>query len=147
MKTVALIFISILLLVVSCKKENRFIPHSITPILIGKGIINSNENIPQQNTVINTQAEFNVILNKLDSYLLDTFTETNVDFNNYTVLAVFDTIKPDCGYYITVSNVMENTDNVTVEIVKGYTVCALLTEAQPFHIVKIPKTTKPIMFQ
>lgn len=147
MKTRTLIFISILLLVVSCKKDNSFIPHTITPILIGKGIINGTENIAQQNTVINTQAEFNVILNKLDSYLLDTFTETNVDFNNYSVLAVFDTIKPDCGYYITISNVMENADSVIVDIVKGYTVCALLTVAQPFHIVKIPKTNKPIIFQ
>lgn len=146
MKKVNLIFISLLFLFSCCKRDQNKYPREITPILIGKGNISGNENITKENLVINSQNEFNVILNKMQDYTVNSLTETSIDFDNYTVLAVFDTIKPTYGFYITIETIVENTDSVIVSIVKDGTLTATLEVAQPFHIVKIPKTSKPIVF-
>jgi len=147
MKYFNLTFILFLLLLSCCKKDQVQYPREITPVLIGKGDLSGNENISQQNLVINTQTDFNVILNKMQNYTLNSLTETNIDFNNYTVLAVFDTIKPTYGFYITISDIIENSDSIIVSLVKEGELTATLEVAQPFHIVKIPKTIKPISFQ
>ncbi len=147
MKNVILLFASILFLYSCYKKDQVNYPRKINQVLIGKGDLTGDENITEQNLVINTQADFSFILDKMQSITLNSLTETNIDFNNYTVIAVFDSIKPTFGYHITISNIIENSDSITVSIIESGSLTATLEVAQPFHIVKIPKTTKPVIFQ
>ena len=146
MKT--LILSMILFLTISCNKneeESSFTSQAITPILIGKGI-NSGSAV-QSNLVISNQTDWLQLMNLLTTENTNNFTETNIDFENFQLLVSVDTIRPDTGYSINILNIVENFTNITATITSensgsGYTVFC-----QPFHIVKIPKSTKPVIFQ
>lgn len=120
----------------------------ITVLQIGKGDLVGN-NIPQQNTIITTSAEWNALLTNLDSSnnISGGFTETNIDFNQFMIIATFDQIFPNGGHSIDVITVDENPLNIVVDIEKLLTGNVTTVVTQPYHIVKIPKSTKPIIFQ
>lgn len=78
-------------------------------------------------------------------YQTDVFSDT--DFGNYYLLYVLDRYKPDSSYYIEVNSVYENTNNVDINITSDSTDgVAFQQPMQPFTVVKIPKTNKPINF-
>jgi len=78
-------------------------------------------------------------------YQTDIFSET--DFDTYYLLYVLDRYKPDSSYYIEVNSVYENSNNVDVNITSDSTDgIAFQQPMQPFTVVKIPKTSKPINF-
>lgn len=84
----------------------------------------------------------------MDSYnnMSQFFTQTVIDFNSYIVLAVFDEPRSDLGYDIEITDVIENSTSIDVTVQKTYAGYGLAEAAQPFQIVKIPITTKPIVF-
>jgi hypothetical protein len=86
-------------------------------------------------------------MNSLTTANTSNFTETNIDFNNFQLLVSIDGTRPNTGYSIDISNVIENTTNITatVSILNSGNGFTVLT--QPFHIVKIPKSPKPVVFQ
>lgn len=151
MKSIFLTFISFFMLLSCSNSDDSFTYQNITPILIGKGVLHGYgaENIPQQNIVITNQAQFNDLMNSMNTSnnVTNTFNETTIDFNNFRVIAVFSNIKMYGGSSIDITNVVENNDNITV------TIQNLMPEGdnpvvnQPYHIVKIQNITKPIVFQ
>ena len=161
MKNLILIFFSFILL--SCNNDDDvapvvtppFVPVVIEPILISKRNINPSVNIDQQKTVINTILEWNTLLNQIDifyqpfgiDFTTQNFTETTVDFTNYTVIAIFDRVYGNGGNSIDITNITEFETNiiVTVENLQTGNTSSVIT--QPYHIVKIPKATKPIVFE
>ena len=149
MKT--LILSMLLMLTVSCCKsneENSFTPKTIIPTLIGKGLLGGSENISPQNIVIYDNANWNNILNSLQNYTVQEFTETTgVDFANFQLIAVFDTLYPSPIYDVNITNITENLDNIVVSYEKIYAPSGSSVYAQSFIIVKIPKSTKPLVFQ
>ena len=152
MKT--LILSLVILLLVSCNQSdevNNFTPLTITPVLIGKGNLYGNgmENIPQQNVVITNQTEFNALIVSMDTAnnVSNSFTSTTIDFSSYNVIAVFDSIKNNEGYRITIANITENVNNIIVSILTAYSPQVTSVITQPYHIVRIPKSTKLIVFQ
>jgi hypothetical protein len=146
MKT--LILSTFFFLAISCNNSDdsdSFVPQTITPVLIGKGIHSGNA--LQSNLVITNQADWLQLMNSLTSANTSNFTETNIDFNNFQLLVSIDGTRPNTGYSIDISNVIENITNITATVSilnsgNGFTVLS-----QPFHIVKIPKSTKPVVFQ
>lgn len=74
----------------------------------------------------------------------DNFSETNIDFDNYMVIAVFLEIKPT-GWEVEINGVVENENNIT--IIKEEMELDNTVITQPFHIVKIPITDKEIIFE
>ncbi len=119
--------------------------------LIGKGELSGagDEGIPQQNIVISDSASWNNLKNQMDSVnnVSSTFTETDIDFSNFLILASFDQVRTTGGYSIDIKYVMENSCCVTAKVenvIPTGGVTAVIT--QPFHIVKIPKTNKQILF-
>ena len=139
-----------LLLLISCNNSTEIqnlTNQTITPVLIGKSSI-SNPEPPLQNTLIINQMQWNQLLASLNAVknVSINFTETNVDFNNYDVIAVFRNPISNTTSSIDITNVTENQTNriVTVQKLRDGISADV---AQPFHIVKIPKSTKPVVFQ
>lgn len=108
--------------------------------------------------VINDQESWNTFAAGLDSpftYDPETGITTNqllaveVDFSSYTVIAVVDEQHNHGGFDITISSVEQNDDTINVDVEADFpgdgAVTAVLT--QPYHIIKIPKTTLPVVFQ
>jgi hypothetical protein len=139
----------------SCNKNDdentSFTPQNITPTMISKGVLRGNgaENISQQNIVITNQIQFSNLITSMNTVnnVSNSFTETTVDFNNFIIIASFDSIRPNEGYSTNITNITENVDNIVVTVTTSYTPVLTAVVTQPFHIVKIPKSTKPIIFQ
>ncbi|MBL7886791.1 MAG: protease complex subunit PrcB family protein [Flavobacterium sp.] len=154
MKSVLFCVIAILLF--GCSNDNEtetpFTPVNITPIQISKGYISIDATVGPQNTVISNQSTWNQFMSDLsDSGMYaqtsPAFLETTVNFTDYRLLVVIDAMRPDTGYSINITNVIENenTINVTKQsttIGAGYDIVI-----HPFHIVKIPNSDKPVVFE
>ena len=147
MKT--LIFSFVLFLSLNCNNnDDNNIETPITPILIGKGSLKGSENISPQNIVIYNANDWNTILNSIDSFTLAQFSETtNVNFNNFELIAVFDNVYPNPSFDVNISSITENQNNIVVTVTKTYNPAITANIDQKYHIVKIPKSTKPVVFQ
>lgn len=125
---------------------------TVNPTLIGNGALYGDgaENIPQQNLVITSMAQWNSLkaqMNTVNNATAD-FNENGIDFSNCKIIASFDKINPNGGNQINNNNIVENANNITVTIqMTGSTepfVTTVMT--QPFSIVRIPISPKPIIF-
>ncbi len=148
MKT--LILSLVIFLTISCTndEENDFETQTIAPVLVGKGDLMGSENISNQNITIYDNGGWNKIINSIDQYRLQQlFTSTNVDFNNFQIIAVIDAVKSSGGHSIDITNIEETPNNIVVTIKHLLPGNATTVMSQPFHIVKIPKSTKPVVFQ
>ncbi|KUJ52636.1 protease complex subunit PrcB family protein [Chryseobacterium sp. JAH] len=145
-----LFFCSLFFILNSCDDNENNIEYK-TPITtqpIGKGNL-SGSYVSQQNIVITTTAQWTALLNSLDSVnnISGGFTETNIDFNQFMVIATFDQVFSNGGHSIDIITVDENPQNIVVDLEKLLTGNATSVVTQPYHIVKIPKSTKPVLFQ
>ena len=141
--------IFILVLYTSCNdiddSPTPFTPINITPVLIGKG--NDITGLTQISTRITNQTNWNLLLSSMNS-VSNTFTETTIDFVNYDVIAIIDSERPCTNFSININNIVENEDNITVQSSSSGDVNNCFTAiVQPYHIVKIPKSPKPVIFQ
>ena len=160
MKNLILIFFSFILL--SCNNDDDvapvvtppFVPVIIEPILISKRDITPNVINPQK-TVIDTNEEWNALLNQIDNFyqpfgidfMTLYFSESIIDFNNYTIITVFDQVYNNGGHSVDIMNITEFEDNIKVTVENLQTGNTSNVGTQPYHIVKIPKATKPIVFE
>jgi hypothetical protein len=142
------------LVAVSCKnnetpsENHNLIP--TTPALVGKGILYGagSESIPQQNIIITTFSAWNTLINSMNSAnnVSGSFTETNIDFSQYQVIAIFDEIKGNGGWSIDITGITE-AENIVVTYTNLKTGNFTDVMTQPYHIVKIPVSNKEIVFQ
>ncbi|MGY0408595.1 MAG: hypothetical protein ACWIPJ_09635 [Polaribacter sp.] len=98
--------------------------------------------IPKSNLIINNQTDWQNLMNKMDSAgykQSNTFSETAINFDKYSIIAIFLEIKGH-GWEITINNITENKTNISVSIKNEEYITSVIT--QPFHIVKIPKTNQ-----
>ena len=142
----------IILLNFSCSNNDNvenFQSQDILPALIGKGELSGDENIIQQNTVVTNQVQWNQLINDMNSInnISNTFTETNVDFNNYIIIVSIDLVRPNTGYSININSIVENENNITIDIQNVNHNGGFSSIIQPYHIVKIPIQNKPIIFE
>lgn len=149
MKTIILILS--IFLATSCSSDDASQTAQSTPITfteIGKGAIfgNGTEGIAQSNIVIDNTTDWQNLMTQMDSFnnITNEFSETNIDFNIYTVIAIFLEVKPS-GWEVEISNIEENNTNIMVSKTETEADNSVIT--QPFHIVKIPITNKPIEFE
>jgi len=164
MKNLILFFLAII--TISCNDNDDqyatpitptpFTPVTIMAELISKrNSISPSAGISEQKTVYNESTNWNLLLDQIDDYyqpfgidyMAQYFTETNVDFENYTVIAVFDQVYSNGGHSIDITNITEYEANIVVTVENLQTGNAQSIFTQPYHIVKIPKATKPIVFQ
>lgn len=152
MKTI--LFSLLLLFTLSCTTTNDnddFEPQTIIPVLIGKDNLYGNgaEGIRQQKVVVSNQTTWIQLMNSMNARnnVTNNFTTTTIDFDKYQIIAVFDNIKTTGGFSIDITNVVENQNNIVVTIKNLLTGGDSAIMTQPFHIIIIPKTTKPVVFQ
>ena len=163
MKKILLLLLSFF--VISCNDDDvepvvtaPFVPVVINPILIAKDNQNAPiEGISMENFIINENSSWINIKNLMDApyiafglgnyYTETNFSELTIDFTNYTVIAVFDRVYGDGYHSIDIMNIteFETTIVVTVENLQTGNTSSVVT--QPYHIVKIPKASKPIVFE
>ncbi len=125
-----------------------FTPITIAPVLIGKGSLFTTENIVQQNTVINNATNWNNFISPIGQFILQNyFTTTSVDFNNYQIIAVVDRAYGSPGKIITIADITETGTNIVVSVRISGDFLFTTSASQPFHIVQIPKSPKPVIFQ
>lgn len=112
---------------------------------------NGAEDIDESNLVINDSSAWQDLLDQMTfvNDLPPGFGDTNVDFEQWTVIASFDQIQSYGGFSIDVISVTEKDGQIVVDIEKsgGGQGAATTVITQPFHIVKIPKTTLPVTFE
>lgn len=151
-KHLLLLLCSILLISNSCRneqEENIESKNQVSFQLIGKGNLMGSSYAPPQNTVITNSTQWNNFLNQIDgpnNHPSSSFTETNIDFNQFMVILVVDAVYPNGGHSVDIMTVDENAQNIEVDVEKLLQgdVTAVIT--QPYHIVKIPKIAKPVVF-
>ncbi len=126
--------------------------NSIEFTQIGKGNLYGNglENIDKQNLVISDDNAWRALLSKINTVnnVSDEFTETNIDFSKFIVIASFDEVKTSGGYSIDITKITEGEGNIFVTVKNiSNNGNATTVMTQPYNIVKIPKTNKSIIFE
>ncbi|MDR2407214.1 MAG: protease complex subunit PrcB family protein [Bacteroidales bacterium] len=121
-----------------------------TFVLIAQGVLygNGREGITKQNSVITTATDWEDLQTAMNSInnVTDSFTETNIDFSKYQIIAVFDNIRFNDGWTIAITDIIVYRDSIVVtiqNIEKGNTDFII---TQPYYIVKIPLSEIPIIF-
>ena len=149
-KNVLIILLSIFVL--SCNSnDNNSGMVNIESTLISKGNLfgNGAEGIIEQNLIIADQISWNNLITQMNSAnnVSNSFTETNIDFSEYTVIAVFDQIKVNGGHSLEL-NIISNSENIIVSVTNlGASGNATALITQPYHIVKIKNSDLPILFE
>jgi hypothetical protein len=124
---------------------------SIEFTLIAKGDLfgNSAEGIAEQNLIISDEATWNSLITQMNlgNNVSDSFSETDIDFSEYKIIAVFDGIKGNGGHSLEL-DIINNSENIIVKITdiapQGNATTVI---TQPFHIVKITNSDLPILFE
>lgn len=99
-----------------------------------------NEEISQSNVTISNTSDWQSLIEKMG--FSTGFAEIDIDFDNYTVFAVFLDVKPS-GWKIEIIAVNEGPNIISVTTNEMIFGTANIT--QPFTIIKIPKTDKEIV--
>ncbi|HZH69591.1 MAG TPA: hypothetical protein VFD80_03985, partial [Flavobacteriaceae bacterium] len=117
---------------------------------IAKGHISSSINVETEDFVIYDNESWEELYETLTPYSGQTidFEETEIDFDAYQILASFDEVRPYPGWVIDIESVIEKTNQIDV-LVKVYQDYIGLTpwSTRQIHIVKIPKSDKPVVFE
>ena len=107
------------------------------------------EDISQSNRVITNTADWQNLMDQMNNVnnVTDIFTETNIDFNTYEVVAIFDEVRSNGGWATNITSITETATEIKVTYSflssSGVAPCVI---TQPYHIVKIPKSNKPVNF-
>ena len=152
-KHLLILLCSIFFMTISCsgnhdndeQLENK---NQINFQLIGKGNLTGNYTA-QQNIVITNTTQWNNFLIQIDgqnNHPSAGFTETNIDFNQFMVIIVIDAVYPNGGHSVDIMTVDENPQNIEIDVEKLLQGNVTTVVTQPYHIVKIPKILKPVIF-
>lgn len=149
-KNLIIILLSILVLGCNSDDDNSKMVN-IESTLIAKDALSGNggEGILEQNLVITDQNAWNDLIFKMNSVNneSDNFAETDIDFSEYIVIAVFDEIRESGGYSLEL-NITSNSENIIVNVIditpEGNNTTVMI---QPYHIVKISTSELPIIFE
>ena len=140
-----ILYIGLVFVLVGCtKKDGDFL--WIDPLMIGKGDLNGSEGIDKQNLVIKNTTDWENLLSKFNNYTLGELQESDINFNTFQLIAVFDQIYGNGGHSIDITKIIENDADivVTIEHLQKGGISSVIT--QPYHIVKIPASSKLVIF-
>ena len=149
-KNVLIILLSIFVLSCNSDDDNPGMVN-VESTLIAKNSLfgNGDEGIIKQNLEITDQNTWDNLISQMNSVnnVSDNFSEIDIDFSQYKVIAIFDEIRGSGGYSLEL-NIKSNSENIIVnvtDVVPEGSALAVIT--QPFHIVKILNSDLPIIFE
>lgn len=151
MKNIVLIIVSIFILTACNKDSNE--PNNLEQSLIGTGSLygNGEEGIHKGNFIIEKEYAWNDLLAKINltNNESQNFSETEIDFNKFIVLAVFDEVLSSGGHSIQIEELTETNDAIEALVSRssptGGISATVMT--QPFYISKIEKPNRNIVFK
>ncbi len=149
MKT-KILFIAMLMIFISCNnKDNQAFPQNKEFNVIYHGTLggNGSEGITQSNMVIDNTSDWQNLMSQMNNRfhkVSDSFSETDIDFDNYLIIAVFLEVKGG-GWEVKITNITENENNLIISTKETVFLTTVIT--QPFSIVKIRRTEKTIEFE
>lgn len=149
-KNVIIILLSILVLSCNSDDDNSRTVN-VESTLIAKDALygNGREGISEQNLVITDQSNWNDLIDQMNTVNIESnnFSETDIDFSEYMVIAVFDEIRESGGYSMEL-NITSTPENIIVNVIditpEGNDTTVII---QPYHIVKISTSDLPIIFE
>ncbi|TPG36337.1 protease complex subunit PrcB family protein [Flavobacterium pectinovorum] len=149
MKQIITLF-SILFLLTGCSNNDDSNSSEVKYSVILQGDhFNGDYNNPKANLVIKDQVEWNKLLLKFNFITNANVIspDLTVDFTKYQMIAVIDDVYNYGGYSIDITKIIETNSSifVKVEYLKPGGINTVIT--QPYHIVKIPKTNKKVVFK
>ena len=153
MKKYVLILL-VAILTFSCNSDNENSDSEMTNVeqtLIVRDNLfgNGDEGLVDQNMVITNQDSWSNLITQLDAVnnVSDSFSEIDIDFSQYTIIAVLDEIRGSGGHSLEL-NIMSNSENIIVNVnnisPEGNATTVI---TQPFIIVKILNSSLPIIFE
>ena len=143
-------------MVLSCGAQKKSIEETIEQIeqtelilvqheIVAHGALygGGEEHIQESTIVINSLEEWEALKANMNSInnVSEGFKIKEIDFNNYTVIACFDQVRPSGGFSIKVKTITESSTQITVYLDKtspDMPATSVLT--QPYEIVMIEKT-------
>ena len=121
MKLKILIMLS-LIFIFGCKcnkTSTEMASKNFESVLIAKGNLYGAgaEGIEKQNLVITNKNDWNALLTQLDTTnkVSQSFTETDIDFNKFTVIAIFESVKGSGGHKIAV-DILETSEQKIITV-------------------------------
>nr|BFF35157.1 hypothetical protein BACT7_00190 [Tenacibaculum mesophilum] len=148
MKIKYLLFLLVVVFFSSCtNNEDSFFKSSIVEfVTIGKGALHGNgeEGVAESNVVIRNTNDWENLISQMNivNNVSDNFSEIEVNFDDFIIVAVFLEIKGS-GWDVEIKSVTETKENVFLVIEETAYDSSVIT--QPFHIIKIPKTNKKVI--
>jgi hypothetical protein len=139
-------------MLIGCDKENKeFILQKINSINVAQGTLYGagREGIVRQNLVIKDNDAWQNLINQMNvnNNVSETFTETDINFAEYKIIAMFDEVKGCGGWSIDVIDITEYSDKIVVTGSNLKTGNASSVITQPFQVVKIPNSDKNVIFE
>lgn len=126
-------------------------PYEIEFSLISNGNLLGNglEGIEAGSIWITGLTEWHDLLEKMNRHnrVSDGFIEDSIDFSAYDVLASFDQIRPHTGFVVYIDKLIEEQNNRVAHIVLKENNRGFEVVSQPYYLIKIPKSSKTVMFQ
>lgn len=135
----------------SCQQKDFPAIELVSSLIVKDNLYgNGDEGINEENFHITDQSSWEELMEKVNLVNTETdkFAETDIDFTQFDIIAVFDQIRPSSAYSIDLF-ITDDTENINVEIIKivpesGAIVSTVIT--QPYHIVKIDKQELELKF-
>lgn len=144
-------FIAILsMFLMNCSDDDNgsFTSQNIDFTTIGQGTMLSTMTVEEQNTVIINQADWNQLVELFsEDYSTGAEEFPEIDFNTFQVIVSVDDIRGNTGFWLEITDITENENNITVTTATGGGEAGFDALSRPFHIVKIPKSDKPVVFE
>ena len=148
MKQIITLFIFLLVFAGCDNDESETTDLAFSVVLQGDHFNGDYDN-KKQNLVIKDQTTWSSLISKMNPFPNTNyyFPDDVIDFEKYQVIAVFDQIRNYGGYSIDITKITENNNSifVTVAQLKPGGINPVIT--QPYHIVKIPKSNKKVVFE
>jgi len=144
-----LFYILVAIVITSCKTP-QMTQYKITTIKKGALYGAGQEQIPAQNVVITTEEAWKDLLDKINTTNTVISPETTIDFTTQTVLASFMPIKKSGGYSVEITDIETQKDSLVIQTkTTSPATNSMVTQVitQPYHIVTMPISEKPITFK
>ena len=142
MKTDILKLAAILLIIAGCSLSSEK-DKSVPFVTIAKGTFGD---ASEQDKIISSQEEWEEFLMTWSKSEIERFSETEIEFYKYQIIVVIVGC-PDTSWSTDITRITEYSEKIIVTVhVKTHGGYAMDALSRPYHIVKIPVSTKSIEF-